>query len=277
MRFIFLLILRLLKKIFDWYINASLHVALATTALVQMTFYFCNIPFDVVVTLFVFCGTSASYNIIKYLSFVLKNKEYKTSLKLIIALTILFLGICCVLFFQLKTATQIVTLLFCVLSIMYVVPLSKALPNLRNFAGIKIYIVSVCWAGVTILLPMLNADMEIGIDVVYKFLQRFILTLILILIFEIYDLKYDSSYLKTVPQILGVSKTKNLIYGLLIPFYILEFFKQGYYPNQWFINLLLCICIGLFTFFASHKQSKYYTVFWVESIPILWLLLVLIF
>lgn len=160
---------------------------------------------------------------------------------------------------------------------MYVVPFSKALPNLRNFAGIKIYIVSVCWAGVTILLPMLNADMEIGIDVVYKFLQRFILTLILILIFEIYDLKYDSSYLKTVPQILGVSKTKNLIYGLLIPFYILEFFKEGYYPNQWFINLLLCVCIALFTFFASHKQSKYYTVFWVESIPILWLLLVLIF
>lgn len=277
MRFIFLLILRLLKKIFDWYINASLHVALATTALVQMTFYFCHIPFDVIVTLFVFCGTSASYNIIKYLPFILKNKEYKTSLKLIIALTILFLGICCVLFFQLKTATQIVTLLFCVLSIMYVVPFSKALPNLRNFAGIKIYIVSVCWAGVTILLPMLNADMEIGIDVVYKFLQRFILTLILILIFEIYDLKYDSSYLKTVPQILGVSKTKNLIYGLLIPFYILEFFKEGYYPNQWFINLLLCVCIALFTFFASHKQSKYYTVFWVESIPILWLLLVLIF
>ncbi len=267
----------LLKKIFDWYINASLHVALATTALVQMTFYFCKIPVDVVVTLFVFCGTSASYNIIKYLPFILKNKHYKKSLKAIILLTFLFLCLCGYLFFQLNFKTQLVTLLFCLLSVMYVIPFSKSLPNLRNFAGIKIYIVSICWAGVTIFLPLLNADVAVGIDVIYKFLQRFILTLVLILIFEINDLKHDATQLQTVPQLIGVKKTKWYIYSLLPVFYGLEFLKQGYYSNQWLINLILCALIFFWTYFVNERRSKYYTLFWVESLPVVWYLLILFF
>ncbi len=250
---------------------------MATTALVQMTFYFCKIPFDAVVTFFVFCGTCASYNIIKYLPFVLNNKRYKTSLKAIMALTAFCLLVCGYLFFRLHFKTQVVTLLFGLLSAMYVVPFSKSLPNLRNLAGIKIYIVSICWAGVTILLPMLNAAVPLGIDVLYKFLQRFILTLILILIFEINDLKYDASQLQTVPQLIGVQKTKWYIYSLLPVFYVLEFFKEGFYHNQWMINLILCALMFGFTYYANERRSRYYTLFWVESVPVVWYLLILLF
>lgn len=250
---------------------------MATTALVQMTFYFCKIPFDAVVTFFVFCGTCASYNIIKYLPFVLNNKRYKTSLKAIMALTAFCLLVCGYLFFRLHFKTQVVTLLFGLLSAMYVVPFSKSLPNLRNLAGIKIYIVSICWAGVTILLPMLNAAVPLGIDVLYKFLQRFILTLILILIFEINDLKYDASQLQTVPQLIGVQKTKWYIYSLLPVFYVLEFFKEGVYHNQWMINLILCALMFGFTYYANERRSRYYTLFWVESVPVVWYLLILLF
>lgn len=267
----------ILRKGLNFYLNASLHVALATTALVQMTFYFCQIPFDAIVTLFVFCGTSASYNIIKYLPFILRNKQYKRSLKGIMMLTVCFLIVCACLFFKLNFKTQAVTVLFGLLSTMYVVPFSKSIPNLRNLAGIKIYIVSICWAGVTILLPMLHAEMTLGIDVVYKFLQRFILTLILILIFEINDLKHDATQLQTVPQTIGVRKTKWYIYGLLPVFYVLEFFKEGFYHNQWLINLILCVLIVFFTYYANERRSRYYTLFWVESIPIVWYFLILIF
>lgn len=265
-----------LHQLFDFYINASLHVALATTSLVQMTFYFCKIPFDPEMVLFVFCGTCASYNIIKYLPFVLKYRSYKPALQIILGITSLCLLFCVYLFFCFNSETQWAVLFFGLLSALYVIPFSKSVPNLRNLAGVKIYIVSICWAGVTLVLPVLNAGMEIDADILYKFLQRFILTLILILIFEIYDLKYDSSDLKTVPQTIGVKKTKWFIYSLLVPFYVLEFFKKGYYPDQWFINLILCGSIVLFTCFVNEKRSKYYTVFWVESIPVLWLLLVLI-
>lgn len=265
------------KKIFDFYIHASLHVALATTALVLMTFYFSALPYDVHITVFVFCGTCASYNCIKYLPYVLTHREWRFSLQLIIVLTAICLLLCGFLFFLLTPAAQWTTLFFGALSVLYLVPFSRHLPNLRNWAGIKIYIVSVCWAGVTLLLPLLNAGHSLGGDVVYKFIQRFLLTLILILIFEIYDLKFDKQFLKTVPQTIGVRPTKYLIYALLVPFYVLEFFKTGYYANQWFINLILCSIIAGFTYFVQSNRSRYYTVFWVESVPVFWLLLVLMF
>ncbi len=264
-------------RFLDWYLNASLHVALAATALVQMTFYFCHLPFDVIVTALVFFGTVFSYNFIKYGVYIAKNRTFTKSMKAIIALSLFSFLVTIYCFFKLQWDAKLTTIGFGVLCGLYVIPVAKAKTNLRNLAGIKIYIVSVCWAGVTTLLPMINAEQEIGIDIIFKFLQRFLLTLILILIFEISDLKYDDLRLKTVPQTIGVRKTKLLIALLLFPFYFLEFFKVNYYPNQWFINLILVFVIGIFTLFASPNRSKYYTLFWVESVPILWYLLIILF
>ncbi|MEG1020998.1 MAG: hypothetical protein RSE50_05735 [Myroides sp.] len=268
---------RNITRFFDWYLHASLHVALATTALVQMTFYFCFLPFNTAITSLVFFGTVFSYNFIKYAQVIAKKKELTRFLKSILALSVVSFLIAVISFFFLNLNAQLLTVFFGFLCVLYVIPLAKSKTNLRNYAGIKIYIVSLCWAGVTTLLPIVNADQSIENDILFKFLQRFILTLILILIFEINDLKYDDIRLKTVPQTIGVLKTKYLIGLLLIPFYFLEFLKVNYYGNQWIINLILVSVIGLFTYYANPNRSKYYTLFWVESIPVLWYLLIILF
>lgn len=268
---------RNITRFFDWYLHASLHVALATTALVQMTFYFCFLPFNTAITSLVFFGTIFSYNFIKYAQVIAKKKELTRFLKSILALSVVSFFIAVISFFFLNLKAQLLTVFFGFLCVLYVIPLAKSKTNLRNYAGIKIYIVSLCWAGVTTLLPIVNADQSIENDILFKFLQRFILTLILILIFEINDLKYDDIRLKTVPQTIGVLKTKYLIGLLLIPFYFLEFLKVNYYGNQWIINLILVSVIALFTYYANPNRSKYYTLFWVESIPVLWYLLIILF
>jgi len=268
---------RNITRFFDWYLHASLHVALATTALVQMTFYFCFLPFNTAITNLVFFGTVFSYNFIKYAQVIAKKKELTRFLKSILALSFVSFVIAVISFFFLNLKAQLLTVFFGFLCVLYVIPLAKSKTNLRNYAGIKIYIVSLCWAGVTTLLPIVNADQTIENDILFKFLQRFILTLILILIFEINDLKYDDIRLKTVPQTIGVLKTKYLIGLLLIPFYFLEFLKVNYYGNQWIINLILVCVIALFTYYANPNRSKYYTLFWVESIPVLWYLLIILF
>jgi len=268
---------RNITRFFDWYLHASLHVALATTALVQMTFYFCFLPFNSAITSLVFFGTVFSYNFIKYAQVIAKKKELTRFLKSILALSIVSFLIAVLSFFFLNLKAQLLTVFFGLLCVLYVIPLAKSKTNLRNYAGIKIYIVSLCWAGVTTLLPIVNADQSIENDILFKFLQRFILTLILILVFEINDLKYDDIRLKTVPQTIGVLKTKYLIGLLLIPFYFLEFLKVNYYGNQWIINLILVSVIALFTYYANPNRSKYYTLFWVESIPVLWYLLIILF
>ena len=148
--------------------------------------------------------------------------------------------------------------------------------NARNWAGVKIYIVSLCWVGVTLVLPILDAGIAITSDFYLKCFQRFILVFVLILIFEILDLTNDDPHLQTVPQQIGVKRTKNLGYLLLMIFCILEFFNSNvklnfqFLPLQLVLIFAIAIIVALFLAFANEKRSKYYTSFWVESVPILW-------
>jgi len=263
-------------KVFDFYLSASLHVAMATAALAQMTYYFSRIPSDNTMLLFVFSATVFSYNVIKYAPLILKKGLQTIRLKAIVLLTILAALAAFYCFWKLNVAAQIGIAITGLLCLFYLIPIAKNKSNLRNLAGIKIYVVSLCWAIATLIIPLLNADLAITSDIFYKFSQRFILTLILILIFEINDLKYDDIRLRTVPQSIGILKTKQLIYALLLVFYGLEFFKKGTYELQWLINLILIFVTALFTYYANAQRTKYYTLFWVESMPIFWYLLVLL-
>jgi uncharacterized membrane protein YczE len=94
----------------------------------------------------------------------------------------------------------------------------------------------------------------------------------LLIPFEIYDSKHDAITLQTIPQKFGVKKTKYLGYLFLICFCILSLQLQ-----YEILDIVIAIVIGLFIRFSSTKNTKYYTSFWVESIPILWWILVLIF
>ena len=270
--------MQLLKRIFDFYISGSIHVALAVYALVRMTFHFFHISYDEPMALFAFFGTIVGYNFVKYDELARAKKiKWGNQLRAIIVLSSIAFLATAYYFFQLERKTQLVAGGFLALTMLYTLPVFPKIGNARNWAGVKIYIVAFCWAGITLLLPIINADLPLSQDVWLKFCQRFLLVIILILIFEIIDLKDDDLSLQTVPQKLGVVKTKMLNLFLLIPFYCLEFFKSDFQLQQLWINLILIIVIALFTLFSSPKRSDYYTSFWVESIPVLWWLMVVLF
>lgn len=267
--------MRLLKAIFDFYLHGSIHVALAVYALVQMTFHFFHLQYDLAMSLFAFFGTIVGYNFVKYDELVrAKKMKMNTERKAIVALSFVSFLATAYCFFQLEHQTQIVAIAFLGLTVLYTLPIFPKLGNARNWAGIKIYIVAFCWAGITLFLPIINADLPLSHDVWLKFCQRFLLVIILILIFEIIDLKNDAPSLQTIPQKLGVQKTKMLNLFLLIPFYCLEFLKSDFQVIQLWINLVLICVLALFTLFSSPKRSEYYTSFWVESVPVFWWLLV---
>jgi hypothetical protein len=180
-------------------------------------------------------------------------------------------------FFQLERVTQIVAIVFLSITLLYTLPFFPNKKNARNWAGVKIYIVALCWVGVTLGLPILDSGIPITSDFYLKCMQRFVLIFVLILIFEIIDLANDDPHLKTVPQQIGVKRTKILGLLLLIPFYLLEFFKSSLDKNQLIVNMILVLMIALFLIFANEKRSKYYTSFWLESVPIVWWLLLLLF
>lgn len=270
--------MRFLKLIFDFYLNSSIHVALSCYALVRMTQHMFHISVDEPVANFAFFGTIVGYNFVKYDALArVQRLQMRKELKMIALCS--FFALFCVgyYFFQLERITQIVAIVFLSLTLLYTLPFFPNKKNARNWAGVKIYIVALCWVGVTLGLPILNAEITITSDFYLKCIQRFVLIFVLVLIFEIIDLAHDDPHLQTVPQQIGVKRTKILGMLLLIPFYFLEFFKSNFDKNQLIINLILVLVISFFILFANEKRMKYYTSFWVESVPIVWWLLLLIF
>lgn len=268
-----------LKKIFDFYIKSSLHVALSAFALVSMTMYFFNISENFEVKAFVFFGTVVGYNFVKYDALARLNKiVIRKELRLIIVLSI-FSGLASFYYFlKLQFITQTLGIIVFILLLLYTLPFFPNKRNARNWKGIKIYIVSLCWVGVTVILPLINAKISITLDVLLLSIQRFILIFVLVLIFEIIDVNTDDPHLKTVPQQIGVAKTKLLGYGLLIVLLLLELLYEA---NQHYTPLLFkCIVsfsVALFLYFANENRSRYYASFWVESIPIFWWLILVQF
>jgi hypothetical protein len=267
--------MRLLKTIFDFYLNSSIHVALSCYALVHITFHVFHIQYDEPMGFFVFFGTIVGYNFVKYDALVrVKKNPISTQLKMIAVLSFISVILVGYYFFQLKRITQMVSFAIFAVTALYTLPFFPNRRNARNWAGVKIYIVSICWVGATLVLPLINAEIPFTTDFFIKCIQRFVLVFVLILVFEILDLANDDPHLQTVPQTIGVKKTKILGFLLLIPFWFLEVFISTFNYHDAVINLVMVLMLMLFIAFANPNRSKYYTSFWVESVPIFWWLMV---
>ncbi|GAA4293533.1 hypothetical protein GCM10023163_10720 [Aestuariibaculum suncheonense] len=149
--------------------------------------------------------------------------------------------------------------------------------NLRNIGGLKVYLIALVWSGVTVFLPVINSHYSIDADVILTAIQRLIFIIVIMLPFEIRDLSYDSLRLATIPQKMGVQQTKVMGMVLLGIFYALEFFKDNMVSGSLLVMFLISAVTLYFVKHAEVKQGQYYSSFWVEGLPILWLLLLLIF
>ena len=267
--------MKLLKQLLDFYINSSIHVALSCFALVKVTYLMLNITNDNSVAFFSFFGTIVGYNFVKFDALARANKnKMRSQLKAITAFSLASLLVVIYFYFKLQHSTKIIATFFLILTVLYTLPFFPNTKNARNWAGLKIYIVAICWVGVTVVLPILNSGISFQNSFYIIALQRFLLIFTLILIFEIIDLKTDDPHLKTVPQQIGVKNTKVLGFVLIIVFCVLGFFNGKSNSNIQILGLLLnfviATVIAIFLYFANENRSKYYTSFWVESIPVFW-------
>ena len=268
--------MKFLKQLLDFYINSSIHVALSCFALVKVTYLMLNSTNDNSVAWFGFFGTIVGYNFVKFDALARANKhKMRSQLKAITLISFASLLLVIFYFFKLQFTTKISATLFLVLTILYTLPFFPNTKNARNWAGLKIYIVAICWVGVTVMLPILNSEISFQDSFYIIALQRFLLIFSIILIFEIIDLKTDDPHLKTVPQQIGVKRTKILGFVLLMVFCGLGFFNSNFQFLELLLNFVIAIVIAIFLVFSNENRSKYYTSFWVESVPILWWLIYL--
>ena len=269
--------MRFFRKLFGFYINSSIQVALSVYALVQLTQILFAISDDFATSKFAFFGTIVGYNFVKY-DALARTKKLQMSLQLKAIAFLSFLSLIATgfYFFQLQKSTQIIGLIFLIITLLYTLPFFPNKKNARNWAGFKIYIVALCWVGVTLFLPIINNNLPFTSYVFLIAAQRFILIFVLILIFEIIDLRFDDPHLKTVPQQIGVVKTKRVGVTLMVIFVLLEFLSADFRIAFFALKSALAVTTILFLLFSNENRSRYYASFWVESIPVFWWLVVVI-
>ena len=253
--------MRVVKRLFDFYLNSSLHVACAVWCLLYITHLTEALPYSKSYGFTVFFGTVVGYNFLKYIVVFLKEKwdlAYYWAILLVSGGAGIGL-----LYFFLDLPHSIA------LQLVYLGVLLLVYPYLRKYGWLKFGLVVLVVTYVTVYIPYQSVKW-LPWDYYISLLQRVLILSSLLIPFEIMDSTTDPQSMNTLPHLLGINATKVLGILLVVPFLLLEFFKA--HPCYAVLPVALITVFSIR--FTTLKRNPYYTSFWIESIPIVWLFLI---
>ncbi|MEX0773446.1 MAG: hypothetical protein WD038_09780 [Balneolales bacterium] len=263
--------MRYLKILFDLYLKSSTHVSLAVVAFSGITILHFGIKPNPDLLTFIFFGTITGYNFVKYAA-IAKFHHFSLSKSLRMIQIYSFLCFAGLIWAALKLPLPVL-LTAAVLggfNLLYALPFFSDQYKLRSITGAKIFVIALVWTGVTVWLPALDAQLPFSVEIGIASLQRFLLVMVLILPFDIRDIRFDTEQLGTVPQLVGVEKTRSIGLVLLGIVVLLELFQ----PSASGPEIAVMAAMAIFTAWLVQKsvirQNRYYASFWVEGVPVLW-------
>lgn len=274
--------MRQFKSIFDFYINSSIHVSFAVVALCWVSYLSLDINVNSLVLAFVFFSTVTGYNFVKYAGVAgLHHRSLARSLRSIQVFSFLCAVGMVVCAFWMPLEVWVACGILGLITLLYAVPFflpkndrDDRKGNLRSIAGLKIYIIGLVWTGVTVLLPAIDGGTSLYDNLWVISAQRFLYVIAVMIPFEIRDIQYDAKRLKTLPQIIGIKKAKIIAIIWLLLYVLLEFLRDGVPPYSMYVHLivaLVTICGISLSRKRTSTSNHYFTTFWIESIPLLWL------
>ena len=258
-----------LKRLLDFYILSSIHVGLAVFSLVYSTAFENDFCKHITYPCCVFFGTILGYNYLKYFEIFRKGKFHSLKYYGILIISILaFFGFY-FFFIRMINAIKIQLIIGGFMVLIY--------PLFRKQGIIKMFWVSLVIAYLTAFVYSNASPLIHGIRAL-EFVKRFVFISALMIPFEIYDSQHDDKTLNTLPQKFGIKTAKKTGYVLLFLFIVLDVlnfhFNKTIRIQYLFVDIIIVLVTGLAIYFSSVKNNQYYTSFWVESIPILWLVLI---
>ena len=266
-----------MKSFFRFLIFSNILVAFCVLALALSTEILLGIQSNYKISQFVFFATLFAYNFQR----VVRIKKGKTHIRKdwlnrhkIAIYGLMLLGglISARLFFEFQPSTQIAIVVSGVLSVGY--PF-----GLRKIPGSKIFIIALVWTISTMLLALLENQIQLTQKITLHLLARFLLIFAIIIPFDIRDLNFDNKELRTIPLVFGVLKARIIAISALFFCAIIAVFQ---YINE-DINLPNLLALILLYFVSSILIAKsdvsnreMYFSFWVESLSILGYIFLLI-
>ena len=275
--------MELLKRLFNFYLNSSIHVALSAFALTWVTLIEYDLEYQKNMLYFVFFASITGYNFVKYFGLAkFHHRSLANWLKVIQLFSLIAFLLMSYYFLLLKLSSMLYVIALAIITFLYAIPLIPRKyvldeqQKLRDIGGLKVYVIALVWMLTTVILPLIENDKSLNTDALITSMQRFCFIIVLMLPFEIRDLNYDSLKLSTIPQKIGVKRTKICGVLLLMVFMMLEFFKDELSTIAVVSTLIIVFVTLLFLIFSHKNQSKYYSAFFVESLPVVWLIVLLV-
>lgn len=157
-------------------------------------------------------------------------------------------------FFLLDFEMQILLVLPSLLSLGYVIPFLKGKKRLRDLNHIKIYLIALVWAWITVILPIYQLEnvFDQPLRNTLMFIERALFIFVITLPFDIRDLQIDQhTKVQTIPSKIGIPKTKRVsfIILMLIMVCISISYKNGFYDLPTY--LALGISVGTATLLVN--------------------------
>ena len=154
-------------------------------------------------------------------------------------------------------------------------PNNRFFKGLRQLPYLKSFVVVGCWASVVVFLPLTNYQRQLSTSAVVVWIQMALWTFATMIPFEIRDICGDSDRMKTIPQIFGVKGAKMIGTFSLIAVVKLSYFLINEIEDMTPTVLTAAIATVLLRK-SNEEQSPYFASFWIESLPMVWLLSILI-
>ena len=146
----------------------------------------------------------------------------------------------------------------------------KGFTSLRVIPGLKLFLISLTWSYVTVLLPQVLYG-QINSLTFTEFVFRIVFIAALVIPFDIRDLAHDDPGMQTLPQVMGYKKARELAaFGIFI-YQLWLLFKVFLFDADLWMSLaqLAAIEVGaiLIRKATPEKPDTYFS-FWIEAIPI---------
>ena len=188
-------------------------------------------------------------------------ERYRKVLMLFAATGLLGAGVSC---WGLHPTTQLAFLVPAALSALYVWPIYRG-KRLRDVPYVKIFLISVSWALLTVWVPSIEWGLPGGYGLWLACCERAAFIFALTLPFDIRDLDIDAQAgVPTLPASLGIAASKMTAVAALALSAVLAYFQleAGLYRASPFAGLILSLVVAAIAIWQAHPQCPdlYYSV-----------------
>ena len=265
------------KKTADFFLFSNIFVAYCVVALCMSTEFLLE-HYSYTINLFVFFASLFTYNFQRLVRMRVQGElsfrqQWLQQNKFLLWFVTALSAIATV-YFSLSLSYNSLRLLLPlgIIAFMYSLPLlywKGRWWRLREVPGIKIFLIALVWALVSV--GLLVEEHQIGwtIDVWLLFLHRLCFVFAITIPFDIRDLKYDSLQLKTIPIVFGAEKARYIAYAALVMYELLVVAQFIFGDIIGVRALIALLCTSAATAYLLIKttsdKGEYHFAFWIEG------------